>query len=131
MPFDVDEPGRGDLDLPGVLAALADRGRLISVRALAVTGEASCTAIVELTGLGVSKSTMSHHLRVLRQAGITHTRVAGAHRYVSLRREDLEARFPGLLEAVISVAMEGLTCGRDEPGPGGVSGRDGPGLRRR
>jgi DNA-binding transcriptional ArsR family regulator len=127
MPSDVDEPGRGDLDLPGVLAALADRGRLISVRALAVTGEANCSAIVELTGLGVSKSTMSHHLRVLRQAGITHTRVAGAHRYVSLRREDLEARFPGLLEAVISVAMEGLSCGGDEPAPG----RDGAGLRRR
>jgi DNA-binding transcriptional ArsR family regulator len=54
----------------------------------------------------VSKSTMSHHLRVLRQAGITHTRVSGAHRYVSLRWDDLEARFPGLLEAVLTVAAE-------------------------
>jgi DNA-binding transcriptional ArsR family regulator len=102
----VDEPERGALTLPEVLAALADRGRLISVRILAVTGEANCTAIVEQTGLGVSKSTMSHHLRVLRQAGITHTRVSGAHRYVSLRWDDLEARFPGLLEAVLAVAAE-------------------------
>jgi DNA-binding transcriptional ArsR family regulator len=146
MASDVDEPGLGDIDLPAVLAALADRGRLISVRALALTGEANCTAIVELTGLGVSKSTMSHHLRVLRQAGITHTRAAGAHRYVSLRREELEARFPGLLDAVLSVAADGLDCrsgsggrppagtdgrGRTGPDGSGADGSDGTRLRRR
>jgi DNA-binding transcriptional ArsR family regulator len=49
----------------------------------------------------VSKATRSHHFRVLREAGVTHTRLEGTHRHVSLRREDLDARFPGLLGAVL------------------------------
>ncbi|MHB8620628.1 MAG: hypothetical protein ACYDAG_13825 [Chloroflexota bacterium] len=45
---------------------------------------------------------MSHHFRVLREAGVTRTRVEGAHRYVTLGRADLDARFPGLLDAVLA-----------------------------
>jgi hypothetical protein len=41
------------------------------------------------------------HFRILREAGVTVTRVSGAKRLVSLRREDLDARFPGLLDAVL------------------------------
>jgi DNA-binding transcriptional ArsR family regulator len=49
----------------------------------------------------VSKSTMSHHARILREAGITHSRVQGARRIMTLRRDDLDARFPGLLDAIL------------------------------
>jgi len=49
----------------------------------------------------VSKSTLSHHLKVLRDAGVTRTRADGAQRLVSLRTEDLRARFPGLLDCVL------------------------------
>ena len=48
------------------------------------------------------KSTLSHHLRVLREAGITHTHVLGSRREVSLRWGDLETRFPGLLTAILA-----------------------------
>lgn len=98
----LDEPSRAQLDMTIVLAALADRGRLATVRALAAAGEATCGEVPAMSGLTVSKSTISHHLRILRQAGITHTRRAGSRRYVSLRRDDLDLRFPGLLNAVLT-----------------------------
>jgi DNA-binding transcriptional ArsR family regulator len=102
---DVAQPETEDLDLPGVLAALADPGRLAMVRTLADTGEESCARILEDIGLAYSKSTMSHHLKVLREAGLTRTRVEGARRYVSLRRGDMDARFPGLLDAVLGTEV--------------------------
>jgi DNA-binding transcriptional ArsR family regulator len=52
--------------------------------------------------------TLSHHLRVLREAGLTRTRIDGRRRYLSLRREDLECRFPGVLDPIISAAAPGL-----------------------
>ena len=54
--------------------------------------------------LGISKATRSHHFKVLREAGLTHTRAEGTHRYVSLRRDDVDERFPGLLGAVLAAA---------------------------
>jgi DNA-binding transcriptional ArsR family regulator len=50
----------------------------------------------------VAKSTLSHHFKVLREAGITHTRANGTHRLMSLRKDDLEGRFPGLLSSVLN-----------------------------
>ncbi|HEX6446350.1 MAG TPA: helix-turn-helix domain-containing protein [Streptosporangiales bacterium] len=55
----------------------------------------------------VAKSTLSHHLRTLRDAGITRTRQEGTRCYVMLRRADLDRRFPGLLQAVLDAAGEG------------------------
>lgn len=109
---DVAQPAREDLDLPTVLAALADPARLATVRTLASAGEESCARILEESRLDCSKSTMSHHLRVLREAGLTRTRVEGTRRYVSLRREDVQARFPGLLEAVLNEPAEAPVAGR-------------------
>jgi DNA-binding transcriptional ArsR family regulator len=96
-----DEPDLRDLDVTMVLAALADPGRLSAVRGLAEAEEAACGELLRLAGTDWSKSTLSHHLRVLREAGVTHTRVAGTRRFVSLRRSDLDAAFPGLLDAVL------------------------------
>jgi DNA-binding transcriptional ArsR family regulator len=89
-----------EVTLPDVLHALSDPVRLQIVRALADRAEQSCSAVES----SVSKSTLSHHFKVLREAGITKTRVNGTHRYVSLRREDLESRFPGLLESVLAAS---------------------------
>jgi DNA-binding transcriptional ArsR family regulator len=99
-------PERGDLILPKVLAALADPARLATVQTLARIGESPCGQIQHDAGLDVSKSTMSHHLRILREAGITHTRIEGARRMLTLRRDDLDARFPGLLDAVLGAPVE-------------------------
>jgi DNA-binding transcriptional ArsR family regulator len=98
---DIAQPDTEELDLPRLLAALSDPGRLAMVRTLDDSGEESCARILEEVGRGYSKSTMSHHLKVLREAGLTRTRVEGSRRYVSLRRGDLDARFPGLLDAVL------------------------------
>jgi DNA-binding transcriptional ArsR family regulator len=98
---DVFHPSTAELQLPKVLAALADPARLATVQTLARVGESACGQIRHDADLAVSKSTMSHHLRILREAGITASRVEGARRLVTLRRDDLEARFPGLLDAVL------------------------------
>ena len=55
-------------------------------------------------GLPVSKSTGSHHFKVLREAGVVRCRVEGTRRYYTLRRDDLEARYPGLLDSVLRAA---------------------------
>lgn len=93
----LDEPGTAQLELHDVLHALSDPVRLDIVRRLDATFEQACGALPA----AVSKSTLSHHLRVLREAGVTRTTPRGTQRFVSLRREDLDARFPGLLDAVL------------------------------
>jgi DNA-binding transcriptional ArsR family regulator len=96
----LDQPAAADLDLATIMGALADAHRLAIVRALADDGERVCGTF----DLGIAKATRSHHFKILREAGVTHTRVEGTRRFVSLRREDLEARFPGLLDALLDAA---------------------------
>ena len=93
-------PRVDEVTLPDVLHALSDPVRLKIVRALAECQEQSCSAVEA----SVSKSTLSHHFKVLREAGVTHTRVDGTHRYISLRRAELEERFPGLLDSVLGAS---------------------------
>ncbi len=107
VPAGRDEPAADRFDLPTVLGALADPGRLAIVRALAAQGEECCNRVGELAGLTVGKSTLSHHMKVLRESGVTHTRAQGTHRYVSLRREELDEAFPHLLDAVIGTERTG------------------------
>jgi DNA-binding transcriptional ArsR family regulator len=87
-----------ELALPDVLHALSDPVRLEVVRLLGDMEERPCSAVEAK----VAKSTLSHHFKVLREAGITHTRANGTHRLMSLRRDDLEARFPGLIDSVLN-----------------------------
>jgi DNA-binding transcriptional ArsR family regulator len=96
----MDEPRAADLKLATVMAALSDPARVAIVRALAADGERTCGSF----DLGISKATRSHHFKVLRESGLTHTRAEGTHRHISLRRDDLDARFPGLLDAVLAAA---------------------------
>jgi DNA-binding transcriptional ArsR family regulator len=102
MSVEIDEilemPAAGELELSDVLNALSDPVRLRIVRELAAGGEQACGAMP----LGVSASTRSHHFKILREAGLTVTRLHGTQRLVSLRRDDLDRRFPGLLAAVLS-----------------------------
>ena len=93
----ISHPVAEQLSLSGVLHALSDPVRLEIVRALAHGTEVSCGEL----RAPVSKSTLSHHLKVLRDAGLTQTRAVGVQRLVSLRAGDVEARFPGLLPCVL------------------------------
>jgi len=95
-----DEPDLETVTLATMMAALSDPVRVAIVRELSVRGEASCGAC----DVGVSKATRSHHFKVLREAGLTRTRAEGTHRFVALRREEVELRFPGLLVAVLAAA---------------------------
>ena len=94
-------PDLDDLELPTVLHALADPVRVEIVTALA-DGEQACGSFP----LPVSDSTRSHHLKILRDAGITATRVVGTQRLVSLRRKELDKRFPGLLDLAVTAGRE-------------------------
>ncbi|MEU3415417.1 MULTISPECIES: ArsR/SmtB family transcription factor [unclassified Streptomyces] len=87
----------GVQDLAAVLHALGDPVRLALVRRMAADGESACSP----DGMDVPRSTLSNHWRILREAGITETRRAGKARLMTLRRTDLDARFPGLLAAVL------------------------------
>jgi DNA-binding transcriptional ArsR family regulator len=91
------EPTRKELLLTAVLYALSDEIRMGIVRQLAAKGEQAC-GVFEVDR---PKSSLSHHFRVLRESGIVSTRKDGKTLLNTLRREDLEARFPGLLKAVL------------------------------
>lgn len=93
-------PPAGDIDLASLMHALSDPVRLEIVARLADTDGENCGGIGD--GIDVHKSTMSHHYRVLREAGVTLTTIEGRARVVRLRRDDLEARFPGLLTSVLA-----------------------------
>ncbi len=93
-------PGREDLNLPTILYALGDPLRLRIVGQLAAADEAmSCSEIYVVKE--VAKSTGSHQFKVLREAGLIRMEPQGRRVLVSLRRADLEARFPGLLETIL------------------------------
>jgi DNA-binding transcriptional ArsR family regulator len=104
MTDDVIEPAAADFQLPRILAALADPHRLATVQYVARHGESWCTQVMQEAGLAMSKSTFSHHLRILREAGVITKRHGGAKGYMRLRKDDLDSRFPGLMDAIIDAA---------------------------
>jgi DNA-binding transcriptional ArsR family regulator len=89
-------PSQGDITLTGVLGALSDPVRLQIVSELAACGERGSSAFE----CDLANSTLSHHLKVLRLAGVIQHRKEGTRCFVSLR-PDLEASFPGLLASVL------------------------------
>lgn len=101
-------PAIEDVTLEHVFYALSDPVRLGIVRQLARGGEASCSA---LDG-GRPKSSMSHHFRVLRDAGLIRTRNDGVVHMNALRHEDVDRRFPGLLPMVLAAASGKLPVDR-------------------
>ena len=97
-------PDTGKISLPDVLSALGDDTRLAIVGHLARSGEA-CMTCGQFLGI-TSKTSLSYHLAKLREAGVIRVEPRGTARFVSLRREDLEARFPGFLDSVLAAAMK-------------------------
>ena len=102
MPRTLPEPTADSFDLTVILSALADPGRRALMTALYQNEEpADCAVLAKKADLGLSNATISHHYRVLREAGLTRTITDGRNRFVKVRREDMEKRFPGLLRAVL------------------------------
>lgn len=99
----IKHPALHEVRIEQLLYALSDPVRLEIVGKLYRIGEASCGA---LDG-GRPKSSVSHHFRVLREAGLVRTRIEGVVHMNALRRTELDDRFPGLLEAILSAAQAG------------------------
>ena len=95
-------PASEQIDLAAVLHALSDPMRLRIVAALAAEDKRTCGSF----NLPVTKSTCTHHFRVLREAGVIRQHIEGTTRLNSLRREDLDTRFPGLLDSVLGAAAK-------------------------
>jgi DNA-binding transcriptional ArsR family regulator len=96
-------PDLEEVDVLTVLQALSDPVRLEIVRQLAAAEDGKGLMCNQLR-LPVAKSTGSHHLKTLLNAGITTEQEEGTCKYVRLRRADLERRFPGLLDSVLQAA---------------------------
>ncbi|MET7820838.1 ArsR/SmtB family transcription factor [Micromonospora zamorensis] len=95
---EVIEPSIETVTIDVVLSALADPVRLTLVRALDAAGDWTCGSdVLKGSRFTIGKSTLSHHIKVLRDAGLIRTRVDGIRRLVTLRYDDVEQRFPGLL----------------------------------
>ncbi len=96
-------PPPAKIKLAGVLHALANPVRLAFVRVLLVeTGGINCVTTMTKAKLSMPKSTCSLHFRILRKAGVVFSERRGVELINSLRRDDLETRFPGLLAAVLA-----------------------------
>jgi DNA-binding transcriptional ArsR family regulator len=94
----IPHPPTAVLDLATIMRALGDPLRLDIVRLLADGRPRICGELSD--ELGLPASTASYHLRLLRESGVTRTRAVGTQRVVSLRRDDLEERFPGLVDVL-------------------------------
>jgi DNA-binding transcriptional ArsR family regulator len=90
-----------DMELTTILQALGDSIRLRIVRELADGQPHACGSF---THLGVGAPTISHHFKVLREAGLVETEVHGSKRLNTLRREAVDEEFPGLLDSVLESA---------------------------
>lgn len=104
MPFGrwgtVSHPEIADVELDDVLRALADPTRRRIVRMLIADGDRACGTF----GLNVAASTLSHHFKALRQAGIILQYDEGRKRMNTLRLKELSERFPGLVDKVLDAA---------------------------
>lgn len=93
-------PDMDDVSLVEVLRAVSDPIRLRIVQVLADGVEHPKTT--DIWGFDVQKSTMAHHFKTLREAGLTRTLVEGRSHSIQLRRAELDAKFPGLIDALVA-----------------------------
>lgn len=85
------------LSLSSILNALGDPVRLKIIKNLADKCETTCACC----NIDLPKSALSHHFKVLRESGLIRVRIEGKQRFLSIRYDELEERFPGLLEVII------------------------------
>lgn len=98
-------PAQRELSMTRVLFALSDPIRLALTREL-LAGPTTVTACAAFAP-NMPKATKSHHVKVLREAGVIQSEARGSGRVLSIRYEDLETSFPGLVRAVIRGVGDG------------------------
>jgi DNA-binding transcriptional ArsR family regulator len=97
-------PEPDEFDVLDILHALSDPTRMTIVQTLRATPERACGTFP----VDVAPSTLTHHFRVLREAGVIRQREDGNRRWTALRDEDLEGRFPSLLDTIVTAYETGL-----------------------
>jgi DNA-binding transcriptional ArsR family regulator len=98
-----------DLSLMEILQALADPIRLEIVRQLGEAGQKACG----MFGIDMPKSSLSHHFRILRESGVIVSEGHGTVLMNRLRREEIEASFPGLIESILEGAQKEYRLSKD------------------
>ena len=96
-------PDTAAISLPEVLAALGDPTRLAIIAWLAREDAVLGMTCGQFTDLA-SKTSITYHVGKLREAGVVMVRPEGTRRRITLRRDDLDARFPGFLDSIIASA---------------------------
>ncbi len=97
-------PSVDDIYLEGVLYALADATRLAIVRKLmSVAQPVNCSMA---SPKGSPKSTLSHHYKVLRESGVIRSEKRGTEIFNSVRYDEIEKKFPGVLQAILDAAAK-------------------------
>lgn len=91
-------PTVDQLDLPTILNALSDPVRLQILKTLAAQSETTCAGCNH----SKTKSALSHHFKILREAGLINVRVEGKQRFLSIRFDDLDRRFPDLMKIILN-----------------------------
>ncbi|HUY56733.1 MAG TPA: helix-turn-helix domain-containing protein [Candidatus Micrarchaeaceae archaeon] len=104
---DVDGAAPPVAEITHLLQALADPVRLELLRALAGSDHPISCGNFQVQ---VTKSTLSHHLRVLREAGVIEQRCDGTRKLTSLRRRDLDERYPGLIQSLLPTPAEAVAA---------------------
>lgn len=96
-------PATKDITLEGVLSALGDPLRLKIIQSL--LEENGCMSCCRASPCpDIPKSTISNHFRILREAGLIHTTKKGVEHLNTLRTDDLNKRFPGLIKTIMKLA---------------------------
>jgi DNA-binding transcriptional ArsR family regulator len=98
--MEIQQPLRDEISLSKVLHALSDPVRMVIILKIARAGQVACGAF----DIPMPKSTLSHHFKVLRESGVVASRREGNALINSVRFDDLEARFPGVIGAIIAAA---------------------------
>lgn len=96
-------PQGEDISLVGLLYALGDPVRLQIVQRLAQTGGLTCSDL----DCAVAKSTMSHHFKILRESGLVFTKKEGTQHINTLRSDEINKLYPGLLAVVLNAPVAG------------------------
>jgi len=99
----ISHPDTDQIELANVLTALGDETRLAMLGYLA-RNEGREMTCGQFNALG-AKTILSYHLAKLREAGVVRVRPEGTKRMISLRRNDLDERFPGFLDAILDKAV--------------------------
>ncbi len=100
----IKHPALAQVELTDVMHALSDPARIEIVRCLARARRPMTCGEIEVDR---PKSTMSHHFKILRGAGLLETTTRGTEHFNALRTAELEARFPGVMKSLLRVILDG------------------------